>query len=1229
PAKGCPLRQLNQLYSCHLPVSVTVTDSCGLPLTLSSLDSDAPALTAAVAVAGPSSNNYTNARLQSSPGLYLEKSSVYNCQPDGLWKHRFSSWSNVTCIFYRANSFYMRGEEYRVQYISEQGFGLDNLTAWQSASYSSSFAGVNITDLMQIFVTSDTSSGANMPFILPVMRNSTPNWRDSNFRLGDPLRGAAVPFNWISGLLDNASFPSNGPVTDYFTALDTRGLLVSASCTAQNFSSALPGAVVCSNGSSLQLLRQVANASFASISQAAARCLTESLSLAYPELLEPNGTTGWPGAVGSSGVSLAAPPSSGRSPIRGSPGDGWTEPRFDTQNDWAFSELLMKRPISASDCAVGEAKVGGAELQLATCDSLRAGLGFELKDRMSCSDNSLRFVMSLGSTGFAYGSWGFLANFPQPKDMVARLTSPNVMFATEAGWTQTLVFNCSGSEWRESSPLLDWCCRGYRSWRSCSGAASLRLELLTTDGGWPGAGGVGGLVTADCRLALQTGDELRMAAGLTSWLSVQRKGARVLLALTRQPQPLSAAPWVSIDPVLGRPDSPPALPVAEPPTPQAGANCLAANLTGLQLLSHTCSWPAGGFSVQLLCQNDSAWFLTNSTPGTAGNIGELVELCLLAGGAPADAARLTPELEAAAASWPKKFSLLIGGFRWLPAGWRWADGRPLNVSDWALNSALLSDSSSGDCVFAKEAATATATTTAGFEWRLLEMKGAGSDKVEAGRDEAEAGSDEAEAGRDEAEADSAETEAGKDEAEAGIDEAEADSDEAEPDSSCLKMKFSTQHIGKSPSEVRLRVDGPPSRVRLRVARRLCRRQRRPLNVAQLVRTTSAGESFRLIPASGRPMDRGRGRVGGTGGGGGGGGGRGLSSPEQRLADVKQSSQTFAGLNSVRSFGSGGRSVAVALLEAALELAEHPAAGRGVARVVQVDGVVQGHQRVQGSCSLLLHFKSFIIGEAAILGIIQVAESHAEQHVEGGHLWPQLNSGSEEVKSAGILLSVQVHQAQIVLHLPFERAQIGGPFQAGDGGHEFALAEEGHADVVPDGGALRRVAGGHLQPRVDSRSGFSGASSTALQVVLNDVYFAQLHQGALVRPQSGCPTQMVLGLGKIAHVHAADAKVMQQRFESGAYLEHASSSAMPAQQEERPSHLFQVVNGGRVEQGALLKRVHALLDAAALAFGLGGGGANGRCCWRCCRAASCGLAWRFSKPEARRRFSDRKISRLLP
>ena len=53
----------------------------------------------------------------------------------------------------------------------------------------------------------------------------------------------------------------------------------------------------------------------------------------------------------------------------------------------------------------------------------------------------------------------------------------------------------------------------------------------------------------------------------------------------------------------------------------------------------------------------------------------------------------------------------------------------------------------------------------------------------------------------------------------------------------------------------------------------------------------------------------------------------------------------------------------------------------------------------------------------------------------------------------------MNPSQVVEYLPVEGGEVAGPLETGHGGHVFLLAEEAHADVVPQ---LRRL--GHLGRR---------------------------------------------------------------------------------------------------------------------------------------------------------------------
>lgn len=61
-----------------------------------------------------------------------------------------------------------------------------------------------------------------------------------------------------------------------------------------------------------------------------------------------------------------------------------------------------------------------------------------------------------------------------------------------------------------------------------------------------------------------------------------------------------------------------------------------------------------------------------------------------------------------------------------------------------------------------------------------------------------------------------------------------------------------------------------------------------------------------------------------------------------------------------------------------------------------------------------------------------ASHTCQQHVELAHARVQVDGGAEEVEGGGVLLHGQVHQAQVVQHLPVKRRQVVRPLQAADG-----------------------------------------------------------------------------------------------------------------------------------------------------------------------------------------------------
>ena len=56
----------------------------------------------------------------------------------------------------------------------------------------------------------------------------------------------------------------------------------------------------------------------------------------------------------------------------------------------------------------------------------------------------------------------------------------------------------------------------------------------------------------------------------------------------------------------------------------------------------------------------------------------------------------------------------------------------------------------------------------------------------------------------------------------------------------------------------------------------------------------------------------------------------------------------------------------------------------------------------------------------------------QQHVNLSLVRAQVDGGRGEVEGGGVLLHGQVHQAEVVQHLPVERRQVVGALQAADG-----------------------------------------------------------------------------------------------------------------------------------------------------------------------------------------------------
>ena len=65
----------------------------------------------------------------------------------------------------------------------------------------------------------------------------------------------------------------------------------------------------------------------------------------------------------------------------------------------------------------------------------------------------------------------------------------------------------------------------------------------------------------------------------------------------------------------------------------------------------------------------------------------------------------------------------------------------------------------------------------------------------------------------------------------------------------------------------------------------------------------------------------------------------------------------------------------------------------------------------------------------------------------------------------------MNKPEVVADDPLEGVQVERPLEAGDGRHKLGLAEEAHADVVPELRRARGVHGGNAVPRPTPASPF--------------------------------------------------------------------------------------------------------------------------------------------------------------
>ena len=70
-----------------------------------------------------------------------------------------------------------------------------------------------------------------------------------------------------------------------------------------------------------------------------------------------------------------------------------------------------------------------------------------------------------------------------------------------------------------------------------------------------------------------------------------------------------------------------------------------------------------------------------------------------------------------------------------------------------------------------------------------------------------------------------------------------------------------------------------------------------------------------------------------------------------------------------------------------------------------------------------------------------------------------------------MAGVEVYKPKVVADDPLKGVEVEGLFEAGNGGNVALLAEEAHADVVPELRRARGVHGGNAVPRPTPASPF--------------------------------------------------------------------------------------------------------------------------------------------------------------
>jgi len=92
----------------------------------------------------------------------------------------------------------------------------------------------------------------------------------------------------------------------------------------------------------------------------------------------------------------------------------------------------------------------------------------------------------------------------------------------------------------------------------------------------------------------------------------------------------------------------------------------------------------------------------------------------------------------------------------------------------------------------------------------------------------------------------------------------------------------------------------------------------------------------------------------------------------------------------------------------------------------------------------LHANRFLIGRTRVFKVVESGQRDAEVHVRRWEIRFEIDGSGEVVKGGGILVGVEMHEAEVVRNDPFERIQIQGTLQARNRGNVTLLAKETHA-----------------------------------------------------------------------------------------------------------------------------------------------------------------------------------------